>query len=29
MRADGSAGEELANGDTGHVCFRGPQTFLG
>lgn len=29
MRADGSAGEELADGAAGHVCFRGPQTFLG
>jgi acyl-CoA synthetase (AMP-forming)/AMP-acid ligase II len=29
MRADGSAGDELADGETGHVCFRGPQTFLG
>lgn len=29
MREDGSAGEELAAGAIGHVCFRGPQTFLG
>jgi acyl-CoA synthetase (AMP-forming)/AMP-acid ligase II len=29
MRADGSAGEELPAGQIGHVCFRGPQTFLG
>jgi fatty-acyl-CoA synthase len=29
MRDDGSAGPELAEGETGHVCFRGPQTFLG
>ena len=29
MRADGNAGEELAPGEMGHVCFRGPQTFLG
>ncbi len=29
MRADGLAGDELALGETGHVCFRGPQTFLG
>jgi acyl-CoA synthetase (AMP-forming)/AMP-acid ligase II len=29
MREDGGAGEELANGETGHVCFRGPQSFLG
>lgn len=29
MRDDGSAGEELASGELGHVCFRGPQTFLG
>jgi acyl-CoA synthetase (AMP-forming)/AMP-acid ligase II len=29
MRADGSAGDELPSGETGHVCFRGPQTFLG
>jgi acyl-CoA synthetase (AMP-forming)/AMP-acid ligase II len=29
MQADGAAGEELADGELGHVCFRGPQTFLG
>ena len=29
MREDGAAGEELPDGDIGHVCFRGPQTFLG
>jgi acyl-CoA synthetase (AMP-forming)/AMP-acid ligase II len=29
MRADGNAGDELASGEIGHVCFRGPQTFLG
>lgn len=29
MRADGSAGDELPQGEIGHVCFRGPQTFLG
>jgi acyl-CoA synthetase (AMP-forming)/AMP-acid ligase II len=29
MRDDGSAGEELPEGEMGHVCFRGPQTFLG
>lgn len=26
---DGSAGEELPRGAIGHVCFSGPQTFLG
>jgi acyl-CoA synthetase (AMP-forming)/AMP-acid ligase II len=29
MREDGSAGDELAAGALGHVCFKGPQTFLG
>jgi len=29
MRADGSAGDELSDGELGHVCFTGPQTFLG
>ena len=28
MRADGSAGNELAPGRTGAVCFSGPQLFL-
>jgi len=28
MRADGHAGEELAPGEIGHVCFNGPQTFV-
>jgi len=28
MRADGEAGDELSDGEIGHVCFRGPQTFL-
>jgi acyl-CoA synthetase (AMP-forming)/AMP-acid ligase II len=28
MQHDGSAGEELHTGQIGHVCFRGPQTFL-
>ena len=27
MRVDGFAGEELPAGETGHICFRGPQTF--
>src|ERR1035441_4776640 len=29
MRADGSSGDELTPGEIGHLCFRGPQTFLG
>jgi acyl-CoA synthetase (AMP-forming)/AMP-acid ligase II len=29
MLPDGAAGEELPAGEIGHVCFRGPQTFLG
>lgn len=29
MREDGAAGAELPRGGIGHVCFRGPQTFLG
>ncbi len=29
MGEDGKAGAELPDGGTGHVCFRGPQTFLG
>ena len=29
MREDGCAGDELPSGEIGHVCFRGPQTFLG
>jgi acyl-CoA synthetase (AMP-forming)/AMP-acid ligase II len=29
MQEDGYAGEALPLGETGHVCFRGPQTFLG
>jgi acyl-CoA synthetase (AMP-forming)/AMP-acid ligase II len=29
MRDDGNAGEEMASGAIGHVCFCGPQTFLG
>ncbi len=29
MRDDGNAGDELPPGEVGHVCFRGPQTFLG
>ncbi len=29
MREDGTAGRELPEGEAGHVCFRGPQTFAG
>ena len=29
MREDGNAGDELRAREIGHVCFRGPQTFLG
>lgn len=29
MRDDGIAGDELPSGEIGHVCFSGPQTFLG
>jgi len=29
MRHDGAAGDEMAPGEVGHVCFRGPQTFPG
>ena len=29
IKADGSAGDILPDGDIGHVCFQGPQTFLG
>jgi acyl-CoA synthetase (AMP-forming)/AMP-acid ligase II len=29
MRDDGHAGDELTPGEIGHLCFRGPQTFLG
>ncbi|MGA2990916.1 MAG: class I adenylate-forming enzyme family protein [Candidatus Korobacteraceae bacterium] len=28
MLPDGRAGEELREGQIGHICFRGPQTFL-
>jgi acyl-CoA synthetase (AMP-forming)/AMP-acid ligase II len=29
MEEDGSAGAELPDGESGHICFQGPQTFLG
>lgn len=29
MREDGAAGAELPDGECGHVCFEGPQTFAG
>ncbi len=29
MREDGLAGSELPEDEIGHICFRGPQTFLG
>ncbi len=28
MQSDGSAGTEIATGSVGHICFRGPQSFL-
>jgi fatty-acyl-CoA synthase len=28
MKEDGSAGEELPNGEIGEICYKGPQTFL-
>ncbi|MDP8256145.1 MAG: class I adenylate-forming enzyme family protein [Candidatus Alcyoniella australis] len=28
MRSDGSAGDELPQGEVGNICFTGPQTFL-
>jgi fatty-acyl-CoA synthase len=28
MRPDGRAGNELPSGEIGHLCFRGPQTFV-
>lgn len=28
MKRDGSAGDELEDGEIGNVCFKGPQTFL-
>jgi acyl-CoA synthetase (AMP-forming)/AMP-acid ligase II len=28
MKDNGVAGDELAQGETGHICFKGPQTFL-
>ena len=28
MRDDGSAGEELPDGETGEICFTGPQVFV-
>jgi acyl-CoA synthetase (AMP-forming)/AMP-acid ligase II len=28
MNADGTAGEELPDGDTGEICFSGPQVFI-
>jgi fatty-acyl-CoA synthase len=29
MGEDGLSGNELPDGESGHICFRGPQTFLG
>jgi acyl-CoA synthetase (AMP-forming)/AMP-acid ligase II len=29
MKGDGTAGAELAAGTVGHICFKGPQSFLG
>jgi acyl-CoA synthetase (AMP-forming)/AMP-acid ligase II len=29
MNADGTAGEELPAGETGEICFSGPQVFIG
>jgi acyl-CoA synthetase (AMP-forming)/AMP-acid ligase II len=29
MNGDGSAGDEVSAAEIGHVCFSGPQTFLG
>ncbi|MBM4388676.1 MAG: long-chain fatty acid--CoA ligase, partial [Deltaproteobacteria bacterium] len=29
MREDGFAGDELPHGETGNICFKGPQTFAG
>ena len=29
MKPDGRAGDELPDGQTGQICFSGPQTFLG
>ena len=29
MRPDGSAGDELPAGETGEICFAGPQVFIG
>jgi acyl-CoA synthetase (AMP-forming)/AMP-acid ligase II len=28
MNADGTAGQELPNGETGEICFTGPQVFI-
>jgi acyl-CoA synthetase (AMP-forming)/AMP-acid ligase II len=29
MKDDGTAGEELPKGETGIICYKGPQTFVG